>query len=347
MAHIAHRLVYMIVVSAALAAVCDGQSSGSGVFAVTRTLKVGGGGGWDYVRLDDQGRLLYLPRTTHTLVVDAESGKTIADIPGCKRNHGVALVPAVGRGFISDGGDGVIEVFDLKTYEVLGKIKAADDADGIIYDAASDRVLVACGDAGVLIPIKPDVDPKSGQADPPIDLGGKPEYLVSDGQGKVYVNIADRHELAAVDTKSMKVISRWPTAPGRQPTGLSMDPATHRLFVGCRNQKLIVMSAEDGHVLADLPIGPGVDATAFYDGLALASCVDGTLAVVRETSPGNFAVVQTVKTAPGAKTMALDPKTGKIYLATADLQPPPADRPRARPQPVPGTFKVIVVERGL
>src|ERR1019366_8701310 len=179
-----------------------------------------------------------------------------------------------------------------------------------------------------------------------IDLGGKPEYVVSDGNGKVFIAIADKDEVAVVDTKAMKVLAHWPTTPGGRPTGMSMDKEKGVLFIGCRNQKMIVMSAKDGTILADLPIGPGVDATAFDRGLAFASCRDGTLAVVGATSPGKYQIIQTVKTAPAARTMAIDPVTGKIYLATAGMAPAPATVPnggRARPEPIAGTFKIPVV----
>jgi DNA-binding beta-propeller fold protein YncE len=276
------------------------------------------------------------------MVLDAATGKAVADIPGQKGNHGVALVPGVGRGFISDGKDGSVVVFDLKTFEVLGKVKAADDADGIIYDPASGKVLVSCGDAGAMVPIAPDVDPKAGQADAAVSLGGKPEFLVADGKGKVFINLVDKDQVAVVDTKAMKVVAKWPTAPGGSPVGMSMDAAHGRLFVGCRKpQKLIVMSAEDGKVLADLPIGAGVDATRFDNGYVFASCRDGSLAVARETSPGKFEIVQDLKTRPGAKTMDVDPKTHAVFLPTAEFGE--QTDARSRPVPKPDTFMVLVV----
>jgi DNA-binding beta-propeller fold protein YncE len=310
-------------------------------YKVTNTLKVGGGGGWDYATLDDSGALLFLTRSTHTIVVETASGKTIADLGPSRRSHGVALVPEVGRGFITDGGAGTVIIFDLKTYAVLGTVAAAADADGVIYDPSCKRLLISCGDAGALVPLAPDVDPKMGKADAAIALGGKPEFLAADGNGKVYVNIVDKNVVAVVDLPARKVIARWPTAPGTGPVGLSMDAKSGRLFVGCRNGKMIVLNTKDGGVVADLPIGSGVDGTAFRDGVALASCGDGTLTVVRKTSPEKFAVVQTVATAVGAKTMAVDRRTGTIYLLTADLEP--AANARARRAPVPGTFKVVIV----
>jgi DNA-binding beta-propeller fold protein YncE len=335
---------YILVPFLFVAALGRAQSSGPAApaYAVSQIFQIGGDGGWDYLTVDSDHNLLYVPRVTHTQVIDGTSGAVVADIPGQTHNHGVAIVPSAGRGFITDGEDASVVIFDLQTYQVLGKIKAQDDADGVIYDPASNKVLVVCGDPGVMIPISPDVDPKSGSADPAIDLGGKPEFLASDGHGKVYVNLTDKAQVAVVDTKTMKVVARWATAPGASPVGLSIDPERRRLFIGCRKpQKLVVMSADDGTILADLPIGPGVDATKF-NGDAYASCRDGTLAVVRETAPGKIELVQTVKTKPGARTMGVDSKTGAIYLPTAEFAPPASGQ--GRPVAQPGTFMIVVVK---
>ena len=311
---------------------------------VVKTLPIGGEGGWDYLTVDPQTHRLYVPRSTHTMVIDSASGKVIGDIPGQRIAHGVAIVPEAGRGFISDGGgDGAVVIFDLKTNAILGTIAAQPDADGIIFDPASGRVLVVSGDNKVLMSLKPDIDPKNGKIDTPIDLGGEPEFLASDGAGKVYVNLMNKNEVAVVDIKARKVIARWPVAPGGAPVGMSIDTKKGRLFIGCRKpQKLIVMSTEDGKVLADLPIGANVDATKIDGGQALASCGDGTLTVAAETSPGKFATVQTVKTRLGARTMGVDPTTHRIYLPTAELE---AAKPGARPATKPGTFMVVVVAR--
>jgi hypothetical protein len=313
-------------------------------WAVEKTFHIGGEGGMDYITADEKNHLLYVPRSTHTMVIDAESGKVVADIRGQKHNHGVALVPSAGRGFISDG-EGAVVIFDLKTNAVLGSLKAHPDADGIIYDEASGLVLVVSGDDGVLMTVKPDVDPKTGSIDAPIDLGGKPEFLASDGAGKVYINLEDKDQIAVVDIKARKVLAHWPVAPGGSPVGMSMDTKKRRLFIGCRNpQKLIVMSADDGKVLADLPIGAGVDATKFDSGQAFASCRDGKLAVAGEDASGKFEIQQTVTTAVGAKTMDIDTATHKAYLPTFEFE---EQKPGAtgRPQAKPGTFMIVVVAR--
>jgi DNA-binding beta-propeller fold protein YncE len=320
------------------------RAAAQGTWAVEKTFHIGGEGGMDYITIDAKNHRLYVPRSTHTLVIDADSGSTIADIPGQKHNHGVALAPEAGRGFITDG-EGSVVIFDLKTNAVLGTLKARPDADGIIYDKASGLILVSCGDDGTLVTIKADVDPKSGSIDTPIDLGGKPEFLAADGAGKVYVNLEDKDQIAVVDLKARKVLAHWPVAPGGSPVGLSIDTAKKRLFVGCRKpQKMIVMSTDDGKVLADLPIGAGVDATKFDGQQSFASCRDGNMNVVGETAPGKFEIVQTVKTALGAKTMDVDPEAHKIYLPTFEFEeqkPGATGRPAAKP----GSFMVVVVGR--
>lgn len=331
----------VLITSFAQAQTSTSKPSGTGPYRVSETFHIGGEGGWDYLTVDPEHKLLYVPRSTHTMVLDATTGKTVADIPGQKRNHGVAIVASAGRGFITDGADASVTVFDLKTYAVLGKVKTADDSDGVIYDPASRKVLIVCGDAGVLIPISPDLDLATGKADAAVELGGKPEFLAADGQGKAYINLVDKDQVAVVDTRAMKVVNKWPTTPGGSPVGMSMDLARRRLFIGCRKpQKLVVISADDGKVLADLAIGAGVDATKF-GGDAFASCGDGTLTVVRETAPGNFQVVQTVQTPRGARTMGLDPTTHTLYLPTAEFGPP--SEGQSRPRPKPGSFMIIVV----
>jgi outer membrane protein assembly factor BamB len=320
---------------------CANAQAPSPVYSVSQIFHPGSDGGWDYLTVDSHDHRLFVPRVKHTQVLDAKTGAVIADIPGQKHNHGVAIATPLGRGFISDGEDGSVVVFDLKTYMVLGKIKAEADADGIIYDPYSGKVLVACGDAGALVPIDADIALETGTSNPEIDLGGKPEFLAVDSKGRAYVNLEDKDLVAVVDLKSMKVIAKWSTLPGGSPVGLSIDPVKGHLFVGCRKpQKLIVMSTEDGKVLSDIPIGAGVDATVF-DGDAFASCRDGTLTVAREASPGKFELSQTVHTALGARTMGVDTATHSIYLPTAEFGPAIEGK---RPMPLPGSFKILKVD---
>ncbi len=310
-------------------------------WAVEKTFHVGGEGGFDYITIDAKSHRLYVPRSTHTMVIDADSGATVGDIAGQKHNHGVALVPELARGFISDGA-GSIVIFDLKSNAVLGTVAAKDDADGIIYDKSTGLVLVACGDAGVLITLKADADPKTAVIDAAIELGGKPEYLAADGTGKVYVNLEDKDQVAVVDLKARKVLAHWPVAPGGSPVGLAIDPQKHRLFIGCRKpQKMLVMSTEHGTILGDLPIAVGVDATRWDGNQALASTREGKLTVAEEKG-GTWETVQTVTTGFGTKTMDIDNEEHKIYLPTAEFdQPKPGAT--SRPTAKPGTFMIVVV----
>jgi DNA-binding beta-propeller fold protein YncE len=314
---------------------------------VTNIFHIGGEGAWDYVTADPATHRLFVTRSTHTMVIDTASGKVLGDVPGQVRSHGTAIVPAVGRGFITDGGgSGTIDVFDLNSYALLGKLAAMPDADGIVYDKADDLVLAVSGDGNALMTVKPDVDPKSGKIDPPIALGGAPEFLAVDGAGKAYINLEDKDVVAVVDLKARKVIARWPVAPGGHPVGMSIDPKTHRLFVGCRNpQKMIVMSTETGKVVADLPIGAGVDATRFHNGQAFASCRDGSLIVIGEKD-GKFEVEQVVKTPAGARTMDVDAATNTLYLPTAEFLPPAPGADARRPAMKPDTFMIVVVGQG-
>lgn len=337
---IASRILFFLLVLASFVPFAFTQGS----WSVVKTFHIGGTGAWDYVTFDSDSHRLYVPRTTDTMVIDADSGKVIADIPGQKRAHGVALVPKVGRGFISDGGgEGAVLVFDLKTNEVLGKVTAQPDADGIIYDKSSDRILVVSGDGGVLMSLKPDVVLPGGKIEQTIELGGAPEFLAADATGRVYINLMDKNTVAVVDLKQAKVLSRWPVAPGGAPVGMSIDSEKHRLFIGCRNpQKLIIMSADNGRVLAALPIGSGVDATKFDGSHIFASCGDGKLHVIQETSFGSFDMGQTVRTPSGARTMDIDRSTGTIYLPTAEFEP---SKQGARPSTKPDTFMIVVVRK--
>ena len=337
---IVRRIVVMV---AAVVLVGSTPVFGQTKWDVKRTWHVGAEGSWDYLTVDSAAHRMFVPRSTHTMVIDETTGKTLGDIPGQKIAHGVAIVPALGRGFITDGGgDGAIVIFDLKTYAVLGRLAALPDADGIIYDAKLNLVLAVSGDKGVLMTFKPDIDPKTGKIDPPIALDGAPEFLVSDGTGSVFINLMDKGVVAKVDLKTKKVVARWPVAPGGQPVGMSMDAKTHRLFLGCRKpQLLIVMSADDGKIVASLPIGAGVDATKFDAGQAFASCRDGQLFVVGEVG-GKFVVQQIVKTPVAARTMDIDPVTHTIYMPTTEYEDVPAG---AKPKAKADGFMIVEVGR--
>jgi DNA-binding beta-propeller fold protein YncE len=310
---------------------------------VVKEFPIGGPGAWDYVTVDATTHRLYVPRTTHTLVVDGTSGRTIADIPGQKNAHGVALAPAAGRGFISDGGgDGAIVVFDLKTHSVLGTLAALPDADGIIFDPHSGNVLVVSGRGKALMWFRPDIDVKAGKISETIALHGEPEFLAADAGGRVYINLMTTNEVAVVDLKAKKVVANWPVAPGGSPVGMAIDAEHERIFIGCRGpQKLIVMSTRDGKVIGDLPIGPSVDAVKVEGKQIFASTAGSQLFVAAETAPQKFEIVETVKTGEGARTMGVDASTHRIYLPTAEFEVGPNGRRVARP----GTFRLLVVAR--
>jgi DNA-binding beta-propeller fold protein YncE len=316
--------------------------SGQANWKIVNTFHVGGEGSWDYVTMDPSHRRLFVTRGTHTQAIDEVTGAVLGDIPGQIHSHGVALVPSLGRGFITDGGGaGTIIVFDLKSYAVLGKIPAVPDADGIIYEKKVNRLLVVSGDAKELLTFSPDIPLVNGKLDPPIALGGAPEFFASDGSGKVYVNLEDKNLVAVVDLNTRKVIARWPIAPGGHPYAMAIDSVGRHLFVGCRNpQMLVVMNADSGAIEASLPIGGRVDATRFDAGEAFASAGDGALAVAGQKD-GKWIILETVTTPEGARTMGLDPSTQKIYLPTAEFEPATTDRPK----PKPGTFMIVEVGR--
>ena len=289
---------------------------------VVKTFPIGGEGGWDYLTVDPQTHLLYVPRTTHTLVIDGATGRIVADITGQINAHGVAIAPQAGRGFISDGGgEGGIVVFDLKTNAVLGKLAAMPDTDGIIFDSNSGLVLAVSGRGKALMSFRPDIDPRSGKIGERIPLRGEPEFLAADERGNVYVNLMDSNEVAVVDLKARKVTAHWPVAPGGAPVGMAIDTKKGYLFIGCRTpQKLIEMSTKDGHVVAEFPIGPSVDAIKYDRGEVFASTAGAQFFVAREAASGKLEMVQNLKTAEGARTMGLDPTTRRIYLPAAEYE---------------------------
>lgn len=311
-------------------------------FQVNRTLAIGGTGGWDYIMCDAADGLLYIPRSTHVQIVSIESGAVTADIPGQHRNHGVAIAPKAGRGFISDGKDGCVYIFDLKTHKILGQVKVDEDADGIQYDAAANKVVVVCGDSGTLYAFSPDIDPQHGSAGTPAKLGGSVEYFACDRNGKAYVNLNENNQVGVVDLATMNVLAKWGVGSGGKPVGMAIDPRGEKLFVGCRDpQKLVVLSTQGGKVLGEVPIGAGVDATVFDAGLAFASCRDGTMTVAGPNAQGSWAVQQVVSTRIGARTACVDSETHALYLPTADFE-----KGGPRPAVKAGSFVVLEVTPG-
>jgi DNA-binding beta-propeller fold protein YncE len=279
-------------------------------------------------------------------VLDTGKEKVVGEVTGTPGVHGVALVPALSRGFTSNGGDDTVTAFDLSTLKPVGKAKVGSRPDAIHFDPESKRVFTfnhGSKDATA-------VDPAAVIVAGTVALEGVPEAAVSDGRGHVFVNLMDKNEVVEFDATSLTVLNRWPLAPGEHPTGLAIDRKNRRLFSVCGgNQKMIVLDADKGNVIATLPIGQGSDGCAFDPerGLAFSSNGrDGTLTLVQEKSPQEFQVVGTVPTQRGARTMALDPKTHRVYLSTAEFAPTPPDQPKTkgrRPNMVPGSFAVMVV----
>jgi hypothetical protein len=315
-------------------------------YHVTHTYTLGGDGGWDYLSLDTVGHRLFVARQDRVMVVDPASGKLLAEIPGLNRAHGVAFDYADGKGFATSGGDSSVVIFDLKTLQVTGRTIAAPDADAVLFDPATKRVFTFNGDSRSSSVI----DAASGRKIGTIDLGGGPEFGVSAGDGKLYVNLEDSSAIDEIDASAMKVVRRWPLAPCQSPSGLAIDREHHRLFSGCHNQVMAISDAQAGKVVASVPIGQGVDANRFdaATGLAFASTGDGNITVVHEDAPDTYTVVANVATKRGARTMEVDLASHVVYTVSADFGPPPAptaERPRPRPSIVPGTFALLVLER--
>jgi len=313
-------------------------------YKVIKTYKIGGEGGWDYLKADSAARRLYISRATHVIVLDLDSGKTVGDIPDTQGVHGIALAPELGRGFTSNGRENTVSIFDLKTLATSSKVKVGDGPDAILYDPATKRVFTFNGRSHDSTAI----DATNGTVLGTIKLDGKPEFAASDEKGEVFVNIEDKSELTVIDANKLQAKTSWPLAPCEEPSALSIDRKNRRLFVGCDNKMMAVLDPDSGKVVATPAIGEGVDADGFDAdaGLAFASCGEGVLTVVHEDSPDKFSVVETVPTQKGARTMALDSKTHNVYVVTADFGPPPAptaDNPHPRRSIVPDTFVVLVV----
>jgi YVTN family beta-propeller protein len=304
----------------------------------------GGGEYFDYIFFDDAARRLYVSHGTEVVVIDADSLAVIGTVSGLTRCHGVAVVSDLGKGFITDGGAQQVVVFDTKTLKTLGTIKTFPDTDSILYDPASELVFSFNGDSKNASVI----DPATDTVIKTIDLGGGPEFPVADGRGVIYDNNEETGEVVAIDTHTLTIKSRWPVAPAGGPTALAMDREHHRLFSsGRRPAMLVMMNSDTGAVMQSLPISSGVDANVFEPetGLLFVSTRAGTLHIFHEDSPDKLSEVQTVTTEFGAKTMALDPKTHRVYLSTADFDPPaaPTDaQPRPNPKVHPGTFHLLV-----
>ena len=306
---------------------------------VVKSLKIGGAGGWDYLAVQPNSNRLFVAHGTQVNVIDKTTGDSIGVIPNTIGIHGIAFVPSLNKGFTTNGRTNNSYVFDLKTLLVTDSIATGQKPDAIFYDESIDKIVICNGKSKDLSFI----DPATNKVVATVAVGGAPETAVSNGKGKIFVNLEDKSEVVAIDSKAYTVLAHWSIAPGEAPTGLAIDTKTNRLFAASGdNEKLIVLNAETGAVVANLPIGPGCDGDAFdpaTKNIYASNGENGTLTVIHEESAEKYVVVENVPTKKGARTIALDEKTHLVYLPTADLDASTGKRPKA----IPGTFQVLVV----
>lgn len=310
-------------------------------YKLLKEIPVGGEGGWDYLSVDESARRLYVSHATKVVVIDLDKETVVGEITNTPGVHGLAPAPDLGRGFVSCGRENKAAIVDLKTLETLSKVDTGQNPDGMLYEPGQQEVYMFNG-RGQSATV---IDAKAGKVVATIPLGGKPEFAQADSKaGRVFNNIEDKNTVAVIDTKSHTVVSNWPIAPGEEASGMAIDLAHHRLFLGSGGSKtMVMMDSESGKVVATVPIGDGVDANSFDPGtqLAFASCGgSGTVTIAHEDSPDKLTVIQTLTTERGARTMTLDPKTHKIYLASAKFEAPAEGQRRGKM--VADSFKILV-----
>lgn len=337
----------LTLISLAALAILNFPASAADVsYKLLKEIPVGGDGSWDYLAVDQYARRLYVTHGTNVVVIDIDQNKVIGEIGDTPGVHGFAIAPKLERGFASNGRENKVSIVDLNTLKTLSKVDTGENPDAILYNEAQQEVYAFNG-RGKSATV---FEAKTGKLVATIPLDGKPEFAVVDTRvGRVYCNLEDKSEVVVIDAKEHKVLEKWPIAPGEEPSGMAFDGRHHRLFLGCGNKLMVMMDSRSGKVLASVPIGDGVDANKFDSEtqLAFASCGDGTVTIAREDALDKLTVVQTLKTEPRAKTMALDPKTHRIYLGSAKFEATseqPSPGKRQRPKTVPGSFKVLVYE---
>lgn len=333
------RYISSLILALAAASTLFAQSPAA--YQITHTYALGGDGSWDYVVPDPPSHRVYIARQTRVMVVDQNTGKLLGEVTGINGAHGTAIAESTGHGFATSGNDQSVIMFDLKTFKVLGRIPADEDADAILFDPASNRVFTLNGDANTSTVI----DPRAGKLITNISLGGKPEYGVSAGDGKVYANLTNTSEVVEIDAKSATVSRRWSTAPCKQPVSMAIDKVHHRLFSGCRSGVMAISDYQAGKVLTTLPIGTGVDGAGYDPALAnaFASNADGTLTIIHQDSPDQYHVIQTLTTPIGSRNMGLDPTNHRLFVASAKFGPAPAGG-RGRGPVLPGSFTLMTIE---
>jgi DNA-binding beta-propeller fold protein YncE len=315
-------------------------------YHIVKSIQVGGEGGWDYLEADPIGRRLYVCHENHVVVIDMDTLKVVGDVPNSPGMGGVALSRELNRGFTANGDEDAVGVFELSTLEPIAKWKATGRRPNqIAYEPVTQRVF-SFNSTGRNITV---FDAKTGNVLATLAVDGRTEFYAMDGKGMIYDSLQDKATIIAIDAKIMKVVATYPLAPHTQPAGTTMDPQTRRIFVACRSKSFLILDADTGKMVATFPIGERNDAAKFDPGtqLAFASNGDGTLAVVHEDSPDQFTLAQTVKTEYGARTMAVDTKTHRVFMPSADWGPAPtpgSDTPNPRRPMVPGSFRVLVLE---
>jgi DNA-binding beta-propeller fold protein YncE len=285
-------------------------------YSVTRKIPIPGQGSWDYLTVDEANRRLYVSHGTQVEVLDVDSGAIVGKIENTLGVHGIAIAADLGRGFVSDGQSSTVTIFDLKTLKTISEVPTGKKPDAIIFDPATSRVFAFNGGSNSATVI----EAKDGKVACTIDLGGGPEFAAADGNGYVYNNLEDESLVLKINSRTLKVEQRWPTAPCASPSSMAIDRANRRLFLGCRSKVMAVMNADTGQVITTLPIGDHVDATSFDvdTRLIFNSNGEGTVTVIHQDTPDKYSIAETVKTLPRAKTSALDPKTHQLFLSTAE-----------------------------
>ena len=309
-------------------------------YKLANKIKVEGEGGWDYLASDSKTGLLYVSHSTVVQVIDEKTGSLKATIPDTKGVHGIALADDLGKGFISNGKDTSVTVFDLKTFATITKVKVTGkNPDAILYDPFSKKVFAYNGRTSNATVI----DAKTNAVVATIALEGKPEFSVTDGKGKVYVNIEDKNKVCMINSSTLKVEQTWSVAPGEEPSGLALDNKNHRLFMVCGNNLMMILDAADGKVIAKLPIGEGADGVAFDPATerAFSSNGDGTLTVVQGEKGAAYKVLETLTTQKGARTIAVDTENHHLYMPTAEFEPSPAGEEKKRPALKKGSFVIL------
>jgi YVTN family beta-propeller protein len=338
------RFNSLLTMMACALALQNATAADEGSYKFLNEIPIGGEGGWDILTIDSPTHRLYLSHATKVVVVDLAKNAVAGEITDTPGVHGFVVAPELQRGFSSNGKEAKVSVVDLKTLSTISKVDTGEGPDALVYEPHRGEVYVFNhkGNSATVI------NAKSATVVSTIALGGSPEFAAADSAaGRVYCNLEDKSEVVAIDTAKHEVVARWPIAPGEEPSGIAFDAAHHRLFAGCHNKMMAILDTETGKVVTTVPIGSGVDGCAFNDAmqLAFASCGDGTTTIAKEETPQKFTVVQSLKTEPRARTMALDPQTHRIYLPSAQFQSPPPVSPGAspaRPTIVPNTLKLLV-----